>query len=107
MYIGPPPIRGDYVAGISVPLLHSPLCTRLRGGYIGSLPPQRDDGAGAVGELLFILKKDKKWAQTVEKGSDVTAKSARELLLQIFDALGSGSDVTKKGRRRLANILLM
>ena len=28
-------------------------------------------------------------------------------LLQVFDSLGSDHDVTKKGRRKLANILLM
>lgn len=63
----------------------------------------RDEAASAVDELLAILKKDKAFAAQTDDGP----KSARELLLQIFDALGTASDVTKKGRRRLANILLM
>lgn len=65
---------------------------------------REQDTEGAVGELLQIIKKDKAFAlPTAEGGS----KSAREFLLQIFDSLGNDDKITQKGRRRLANILLM
>jgi len=60
------------------------------------------DAEGAVAELLTILKKDKAFAVSAEGGD----KTARETVLQIFDSLGNESEVTKKGRRRLANIIL-
>jgi len=50
----------------------------------------------AVGELLHILKKDRSW-------NDGAAKN---LLLQIFESLGNSHELTKKGRRKLANIVL-
>ena len=55
------------------------------------------DSESAVSELLLILKRDKRW----ENGS------ARDLLLKLFDSLGSDHELTKSGRRRLANIMLM
>ena len=61
------------------------------------------DAEGAVTELLYIIKRDKTFAATGAEGS----KTAREFVLQVFDSLGNDHDVTKKGRRRLANILLM
>jgi len=64
---------------------------------------RQQDAEGAVAELLVILKRDKAFAVAGPEGN----KTARELVLQVFDSLGNDHDVTKKGRRRLANILLM
>jgi len=56
-----------------------------------------DETERAVDELLTILKKEKTWNDG----------AARKLLLQIFDSLGFSHEITKKGRRRLANIMLI
>ena len=57
------------------------------------------DSAGAVDELLTLLKKDKTWS--------ADEAVPRDFLFKIFEALGNGDDVTKAGRRRLANIMLV
>lgn len=49
----------------------------------------------AIEMILGILKKDKNWNEG----------AAKNLLLNTFNALGPDSPVSKKGRRRLANIL--
>ena len=54
------------------------------------------DQAAAIGELLLIVRRAKKW----EEGK------ARDLLLKLFEALGNDSELTKKGRRKLSNYLL-
>jgi len=64
---------------------------------------RQEDHDAAVSELLHIIKWDKAFTVEGAEGS----KSVRDFTLQIFEALGSDHDVTKKGRRRLANILLM
>ena len=51
--------------------------------------------ADAIDELLLIVRRDKAWSDG----------AARLLLLKVFDALGSGHELTKKGRRRLSNFL--
>lgn len=64
---------------------------------------QQDDSEAAVNELLLILKRDKTFAVEMAQGN----RSVREVLLQVFEALGNDHDVTKKGRRRLANIMMI
>ena len=58
-------------------------------------------GAGAqeeaIDELLLIVRRDKTWNEN----------AARELLLKMFDALGSDHPLTRKGRRKLSNYLLL
>ena len=52
----------------------------------------------AIDELLLIVRRaGKNW----EEGKH------RELLLKLFDALGNDSEITKKGRRKLSNYLLL
>jgi len=51
----------------------------------------------AINELLHIIKKERSWSEG----------AAKMRLLQIFDSLGVGHQLTKSGRRRLANILLI
>ena len=53
------------------------------------------DYATAIDEIFVIMKSDLDWND----------KAARKLLLQVFDALGSQSDLTKSGRRRLSSLL--
>lgn len=53
------------------------------------------DQEGAINELLQIVRRDKAWNEG----------AAKELLLKVFDALGAGDELAKKGRRRLANYL--
>lgn len=63
------------------------------------------DSDQAVDELLFILRK------TARKKEDAAAAeaaaAAKEYLFKVFDVLGPESDLSKTGRRRLANILLV
>jgi putative thioredoxin len=49
----------------------------------------------AVDVLLASIRADREW----------NAGAARALLLQVFDAAGQGSDVTRSGRKRLSSIL--
>jgi putative thioredoxin len=49
----------------------------------------------AVDVLLASIKADREW----------NAGAARALLLQVFDAAGQGSDITRSGRKRLSSIL--
>ena len=51
----------------------------------------------AIDELLLIVRRDRNW----EGGK------SRDLLLKLFEALGNDSDLTKKGRRKLSNYLLL
>lgn len=51
----------------------------------------------AVKELLLVVRRGRDWNDG----------AARTLLLQIFDSLGAEHELTKSGRRRLANYLLM
>lgn len=55
----------------------------------------RGDREGAVGELLEIISRDRKWND----------EAARKQLLEFFDAYGPTDDVTKEGRKRLSSIL--
>jgi putative thioredoxin len=55
------------------------------------------DQEAAIDHLLLIVRRDKTW----EGGKH------RELLLKLFDALGNDHDLTKKGRRKLSNYLLI
>lgn len=75
---------------------HQPLAHETRFELAQALLHSGDEAA-ACDELLRILKKDKTWNEG----------AAKALLLQIFDSLGGESEVVKKGRRRLANIVLM
>ena len=64
-----------------------------------------DQSQAAVDELLLIIRK------TVRAKNDATATQAgtdaKEYLLKLFDVLGVDDAVSKGGRRRLANILLV
>lgn len=51
----------------------------------------------AINEALEILKRDKTWNDG----------AARQLLLQIFDALGPGNQLAKQGRSRMTNYLFL
>lgn len=53
------------------------------------------DSAGAIDELLEIMKKGAQWNEG----------AAKEQLLKIFEALGPTNDLTKTGRRRLSALL--
>ena len=56
------------------------------------------DHAAAIDELLLIVRRaGKNW----EEGKH------RQLLLNLFEALGNESEITKKGRRKLSNYLLL
>ncbi len=55
----------------------------------------RGDFAGAATHLLKIIERDREWND----------EAARKQLIQVFDAAGPLSDVTKQGRRRLSAIL--
>lgn len=55
----------------------------------------------AMSELLQIIKHEKRSGQVWNEGA------AKTLVLQLFDSVGSDHELVKKGRRRLANILLM
>ena len=55
------------------------------------------DQEEAIEQLLLIVRRDKNW----EEGK------SRELLLKLFDALGNDSEITKRGRRKLSNYLLL
>jgi len=55
----------------------------------------------AMGALLHIIKREKRSGALWNDGA------AKTLLLQLFDSVGNDHDLAKKGRRRLANIVLM
>ncbi|MBL4645358.1 MAG: thioredoxin [Rhizobiales bacterium] len=55
----------------------------------------RDDKAGAVDELLYIIKQDREWNDD----------GARAQLLQFFEAWGSKDPATKAGRRKMSALL--
>ena len=54
-----------------------------------------DNAAGAIDELLKIIRKDRGWND----------EAARQQLLKIFEALGPTDPVTVNGRRGLSTIL--
>jgi len=54
-----------------------------------------------MGALLHIIKREKRSGALWNDGA------AKTLLLQLFDSVGNDHDLAKKGRRRLANIVLM
>lgn len=51
----------------------------------------------AMDQALEVLKRDKGWNDG----------AARTLLIQIFEALGPGSELAKKGRARMTNYLFL
>ncbi|MDP3378378.1 MAG: thioredoxin [Brevundimonas sp.] len=55
----------------------------------------KGDLAGAVDQLLDIVKADREWND----------QAARKQLLTVFEAAGLNSDVAKDGRRRLSSLL--
>jgi putative thioredoxin len=55
----------------------------------------RGDMEGAVDHLLKIVQADREWNEG----------AARQQLLEVFEAAGPTSEVTKQGRRRLSSIL--
>jgi putative thioredoxin len=55
------------------------------------------DHGAAIDELLRIIRRDKTWNED----------AAKELIFKIFDSLGADHELTIKGRRKLANIVLM
>lgn len=55
----------------------------------------------AVGALLHIIKREKR------SGSPWNEGAAKKLLLQLFESVGNDHPLAQKGRKRLANILLM
>ena len=55
----------------------------------------KGDLAGAVDQLLDIVKADRDWND----------QAARKQLLTVFEAAGLNSDVAKDGRRRLSSLL--
>lgn len=55
----------------------------------------RGDLAGAVDQLLDIVKADREWND----------QAARKQLLTVFEAAGQNSDVARDGRRRLSSLL--
>jgi len=52
--------------------------------------------AEAVDSLLLIIRREKTWNEG----------AARDLLLKLFETLGSDHELTVKGRRRLSNYML-
>ena len=54
-------------------------------------------GQEAVDAALGMVKRDRDW----------NGQAARRLLLRMFDALGRGSQVARRGLRRLSNLLFM
>ena len=63
------------------------------------------ESEAAVDELLFILRKTARKKEDAAAGE--AAGAAKEYLFKVFDVLGPESDLSKAGRRRLANILLV
>ena len=55
----------------------------------------RGDFQAAVDQLLQIIEADREWNE----------QAARKQLLTVFEAAGAGSDVARRGRRRLSAIL--
>jgi putative thioredoxin len=55
----------------------------------------RGDLEGAIDHLITIMSKDRAWND----------EAARKHLLRIFDAAGAGSEIAKKGRRRLSALV--
>jgi len=49
----------------------------------------------AMDELFVILETELNWND----------QQARKMLLKLFEAAGSGSEITAKGRRRLSSLL--
>jgi putative thioredoxin len=54
-----------------------------------------DDAAGAIGELLEIIRRDREWDD----------EAARKQLIKIFDALGPTDPLVMESRRKLSSIL--
>jgi len=53
------------------------------------------DAAGAIGELLEIIRRDREWNE----------EAARKQLINIFDALGPSDPLVAESRRKLSSIL--
>jgi putative thioredoxin len=53
------------------------------------------DAAGAIGELLEIIRRDREWNE----------EAARKQLINIFDALGPADPLVTESRRKLSSIL--
>ena len=91
---------GSGLAGSNIDELRSrleadPLAHETRFELATALLSSGDEET-AVFELLTILKKERHWNEG----------AAKYLMLQIFESLGSEHELTKSGRRRLANIVL-
>ena len=54
-----------------------------------------NDAAGAIGELLEIIRRDREWND----------EAARKQLIKIFDALGPTDPLVMESRRKLSSIL--
>ncbi|MEN8196220.1 MAG: thioredoxin [Pseudomonadota bacterium] len=54
-----------------------------------------DDAAGAIGELLEIIRRDREWSD----------EAARKQLIKIFEALGPADPLVMESRRKLSSIL--
>ncbi len=55
----------------------------------------RGDRAGAVEQLVTVLRRDREWNE----------QAARKQLLQFFEAWGAADPATQKGRQRLSSVL--
>ncbi len=55
----------------------------------------RGDLEGAIDQLMTIITKDRAWNED----------AARKQLLKVFEAAGPGSDIAKRGRRRLSTLV--
>jgi putative thioredoxin len=70
----------------------------------GDQQPALDYAKGLAGQLEFDEAVDVLLA-SIRADREWNAGAARALLLQVFDAAGQGSDITRSGRKRLSSIL--
>ena len=93
--LGSAPARDDgATAGLRDRVAANPTDWQARHDLAQALAAQ-GDFAGAVDELLEIVRADREWND----------QAARKTLLTVFEAAGAGSDVARDGRRRLSSIL--
>jgi putative thioredoxin len=93
--LGSAPARDDgATAGLRDRVAADPTDWQARHDLAQALAAQ-GDFAGAVDELLEIVRADREWND----------QAARKTLLTVFEAAGAGSDVARDGRRRLSSIL--
>jgi putative thioredoxin len=93
--LGAAPAADDNeVAALKAKIATDPADHQARFDLAGVLAA-KGDLAGAVDQLLDIVKADREWND----------QAARKQLLTVFEAAGLSSDVAKDGRRRLSSLL--